>query len=764
VDKYLVSLAFFLLCLECGWLAEDLNLVDLPWLKTSYMSDPHDSLGEIKFIKKNVRRKSNSSLVWEDTHDAQKVFAYDSVLTLDQSAAEINLHNSTVITLHENTLVSIEPLATNDPEGPVRLRFGRGALQAHLGREPASFGAGSWIVEAQPQSKITVRSKGTDEYEIETHGGEAKVIGPTNGAAPQVVKIGQTINIKDQKISEPTAALELQWEEPFDGTRIYTHENSVPVAFAWKDQTPNHVSTIDIYDPDTNKAQEIPTTGQNQTVTMSTGNYSVQLDNNGTTTFARNISIWTAPKIYLLDPLPRQRIRSGKTILLSWTLNSEVSSYVWQISSDKEFKKLITSGETSQNFSDVQSLPVGQYYWRVLGKDEQGFIIPEIYSNPFNILSKPLEAPKLKSPHIIREEESFLFRLWKWILPQAVGDELPYQKKLPKHYKAEFQWGSVEGAVEYHIEMSETPDFRTIVLTAKTESPRYAWKNFKLGSYYWRVAALSEDGELGLFSEVAVADLNSIPQGTITPDGIISKPVSAPTPIPTPKPSQKPMPVPTVNPTPVVPTLPTPEEPVYHPSTYSIELGGHYIYEYFKGSDFTATESGPYMGDARMNMNSPFKEFKKWRGELEFQHVIVKITNSSAFPFQDQGVNYGFNLTLLKQTPDLGGHSWGFAVLNEYSLFQRAGLEDLSIQFPIVAGPVVEWRHNYESHETHYRLGAFLGGALALEARASYVFLIPTSQSLTTTLTFELRGVEGLMTGGSYWGSGTGWFYLGVRW
>jgi cell division septation protein DedD len=642
---------------------------------------------------------------------------------------------------------------------------------------PATVDTGDFEVEAQPQSKITIRSVGKDQYQVEAHGGEARIINAKTPGAPQVVKIGQMVSINEKKIAPSKSVLDLDWSSPKDGERIYTHQTQVLVPFKWSGEIKNVV----FFNPDLNSTKNIAVETADQSFSMGVGNYAVQLEKDGLTTFARNISVWTAPRIYLLEPLARQRVRSDKNLLLTWTYNTEVTSYIWQIATDSDFKKIIKSGETTQNFAEANNLPLGICYWRVLGKDEQGFMIPEVYSNPFYNVEKPLEAPKLKSPHIIREEESLLFRIWKLFLPEVHADEIQPPKNLPKHYKAEFQWEKVEGAEGYNIEISETPDFRSLAIAAKIDSAHFIWRNFKLGEYYWRVAAQSKSGELGLFSDVAKADLTSIPKGPVTPEGIIANkivaaatPVPAPRPTPTPMPTATPKPVPTPQPTPVVvkvvkiePPKPTPEppkEPIYRSHNYSVELGGHYIYEYFKGSDFTATESAPYVGDVRVDFQSPFSGLKDWRGEIEFEDVIVKAANANTLPFQGSASNYSFRFTALKQTPYLGDHSWGFAVLDEYSVFSRAALEDLSIQFPILAGPILDWRHNYKNHETHYRLGVFGGTALAIEGTAGLTYLIPMSDSLTMTLTFEGRAVTGINFSNSYWGTGTGMFYLGVRW
>ena len=212
------------------------------------------------------------------------------------------------------------------------------------------------------------------------------------------------------------------------------------------------------------------------------------------------------------------------------------------------------------------------------------------------------------------------------------------------------------------------------------------------------------------------------------------------------------------------PTPPPPLEPEYHPHAYGLEIGGHYIYETFKGPDFNAQESGPFLGDVRAGFKSPFSGTHDWRGEVEFQRVKVQPTDPSTVPFQSSATNYSLRLTAIKETPYKDQASLGIVVLNEYSLFQRAGYEALEVDFPILAGPCIDWRHNYQFHEVHYRVGAYLGSTFALEGSAAYTFLLPVSDGLTTTASFELRGVGGVTTNTSLWTSGTGFFFLGVRW
>src|SRR3954463_4346557 len=99
-----------------------MKLVDISvLLKSSQKIDAGQSLGEITETKREVRRRTQDSLVWEESKHSQKLFSHDSILTLDQSTASVKLIGDTQITLNENTLVTIEPPNLNTThEGPIR--------------------------------------------------------------------------------------------------------------------------------------------------------------------------------------------------------------------------------------------------------------------------------------------------------------------------------------------------------------------------------------------------------------------------------------------------------------------------------------------------------------------------------------------------------------------------------------------------------------------------------------------------------------------
>jgi hypothetical protein len=796
VDKYLVSFAFLLLCLETGWLLQDLKVVDVPSLFESSSHVPAgESLGEITYTKKEVRRRPSNSLVWEQTNDTEKLFAHDSVLTLDQSSAEVKLIGDSNITLQENTLVSIEPPDENTTDnGPIRLRFRQGTMKASFGREPQGVKAGEWLLEASSQTKLTIRSRGPNQFEVETSVGEAKLIDPNTKRATETLKAGQSVTIDQNRLSEVRQVLEIEWAAPRDGERIYTHEQTGKIGFVWK----GPVNALVLYEHETLKARRLPIdspeSGSHE-IGLSRGNYVVRLQNDEMDTFARNISIWPAPKIHLIEPMVRQRIRSGEKIRLLWTHHADVAAYRWQISRDTGFTSIVKEGKTSENSEMVPDLENGQYYWRVQAEDNLGFKIPEMYFNSFQIVDNPLEAPKLKTPVIkpdahersgssgwFNNSESWLEGFWSLLIPKAEArsearskTSTPSKKNPPsKHYSAEFQWEPVSGADTYVIEISETADFRDLIVTGTVKTSSFRWKDFRLGKYYWRVAGQAGE-QVGLFSEVAYADLTTIPDSPITQTAA-PKIAAVKSHLPAPKLVPKPTPVPTpsvtvarVQPPPEPTPEPTPDPKTIKPVTYqeeveySVQLGGHFTFSRFQGKDFAAQQSGAAADTIRVTAALPPIKYSRARIEAEYRRATIKASDPQTLPFQTPTTRNIFRVSYLEESMVQGKRSFGLSVHNQYLLYTRADWEALSIYPAHMAGPIWDWRTLTSDTEIGYRLGAYIGEALAIDGKMSWTYFFG-SKGFRPGLTLEAKGAIGITKDASWWVDANGMMFLGVHW
>ncbi|SVB98445.1 uncharacterized protein METZ01_LOCUS251299, partial [marine metagenome] len=93
--------------------------------------------------------------------------------------------------------------------------------------------------------------------------------------------------------------------------------------------------------------------------------------------------------------------------------------------------------------------------------------------------------------------------------------ELPGNGEVATTSNPAFQWGIIEGAAKYEIQVSNVEDFSEImwssseIIKNSTEYPRSGAEPLNYGqSYYWHVRALGEESSLGDFSAPFSFDLS----------------------------------------------------------------------------------------------------------------------------------------------------------------------------------------------------------------------------------------------------------------
>lgn len=74
--------------------------------------------------------------------------------------------------------------------------------------------------------------------------------------------------------------------------------------------------------------------------------------------------------------------------------------------------------------------------------------------------------------------------------------------------RMEFNWGKVPGAKRYLLQVSTTPKFETRLVEVRVSEPRALVELPKAPEYFWRVAGVDADGDLGNFSGVTRMDAN----------------------------------------------------------------------------------------------------------------------------------------------------------------------------------------------------------------------------------------------------------------
>jgi len=501
-DRKWIGLIVILLIAEVLWL-----LVDLQWINVSYFSKKSQTstateAGYIISSKKDLKRRGANSLIWEDTQAKDTLFYHDSVLTLSQSSAKLYLKDQTDLELSENTLVTLEE-PEDKTKSEIRLRFSRGDLRARNPSFKTSVIGEDWVINLDKGSDIVLR-KDQGSYEFEVVSGAATLQtkdGEENLTQDKILKLND-----DHKIEKVEKSTDLQWKEK-KPVRIYTLDENANIPLEWtgdaKDLVINKAGAEE-------KSQNVDDQKQTSAVKLAHGSYKIRLKNESGLSEAKTVEVWKAPHIYLKKPLPRDRLKTNESYEFIWTTEKGIKTYQVQFSSGSSPLK---QESAEQNFTTMKFDQEQDLKWQVQGEDEDGFVIPPLYNNEIYLRDEPLQAPRLKVPDIKKESTTApraYYQPKHWLYRIVFNEAHARTPAKIDNYEIDFSWEPVAGADQYILEVSSTPDFREPVLIKTLANTTYVWKKVKFKKYYWRVAAGSAKGRMGLFSEPMELQLDEI--------------------------------------------------------------------------------------------------------------------------------------------------------------------------------------------------------------------------------------------------------------
>lgn len=509
-DRNLILITCLALLAELLWLLLHMGILPSPW--SSLKRDHLQNAGYVLKTESDVKRRSKNQLLWEDTSQNDSIYYYDSVLTLSQSTATLFLHEKTEVHLSENTLVTIEP-QTESNQGHIRLKFTRGDLRARNPFARTEIRSETWTLSLNSDSEVEIKQSNDENFEIELKKGEGQLLA---NDIQKELNSNEVLLINENKETQVVAlSKDLSWKEHPPG-RVYFHGDEARVDISWAGLAEKILLT-----QVGSQTLEIPLQ-KDQSVwsgKLSQGRYSLRLKQGQSLSSTLNFEVWKAPVIHLLTPLPRDRYKTGENIDFVWSHIPEADSYELVFSGNRS---PASEEKIQENAKSMSLQSEGDYEWSVEALDQEGYRIPALYKNPLHIRDNPLSAPKLKTPEMRKapsapKTNSSFFKWWRLLVTHAYA-KAQYQEE---HYEAVFAWEAVPGADIYQIEISETPDFRIPVVNKTVNSTEYIWKNFKLGSYYWRVAAGDRRGRMGLFSEAVLSHFTDLPSQSMTAGGVI---------------------------------------------------------------------------------------------------------------------------------------------------------------------------------------------------------------------------------------------------
>jgi hypothetical protein len=553
-DRRLIALTVLMLTLEVAWLLMHLELIASPFHRGQTDKLEQMPAGSIVKVQRDLRKRSLNSLIWEDASEDETLYYYDSVLTLGQSTATLYLREQTEVHLSENTLVTIEPQsAANTNE--IRLKFTRGDLRARNPYTTAKIETTEWSLNLNQGSEVSLRQTGSNDFEVEVLKGNLEF---QKDSGTQSLGENQLLKIENNKVAE-TVAIEdsIKFEGP-DYQRIYSYQPEAIVPVEWTGKAES-IQILPV-----GKDKVLKTLTQDQTkdqLALEPGKYTLRLLKDGKVSEAKEIEVWRAPNLHLLSPFPRDRVKTNENVSFIWTYLPEAKEYKFVIT-DLRTGKRLSEKRVQENSFSYKFEDESEVQWQVIGIDLEGFEMPAPYANEIYPRHEPFAAPKLKSPEVRvpaskpRSESSeknsdsakksdakkkakkkkgasvepnarssLWSLIWKTLVTQATAAESKSSDaKATAGYEAVFAWEPVEGADTYTIEISDTSDFLHPKLSKTLKKTEFIWSQFPLGTYFWRVAAGSSKGRMGVFSEPAIVKLEKLPEnssGSSDNDGVL---------------------------------------------------------------------------------------------------------------------------------------------------------------------------------------------------------------------------------------------------
>ncbi len=454
--------------------------------KSKSMVNDSEVIGYITYKKKVIQRKANSTVVWYDTEFKQALTRRDSVRSEDLSNAVITLTDGTELRLEENSMVILDT-----KEKGIEIKLVSGAVRTN--RKNA---------KTDTEIKVLVDNKNIDlatgadaNFRLAENGNLS--LNVTQGEA-NIQSAGKEFKIeKDQfanfreteapifKTTAPTLVL------PEDQTFFTTANDQFPVSFQWNFTNSKTNYRIEVAaDRNFKKILSRAVTDKNQYSTkFKPGIYYWRIlpDKNtpNEISLERSFTILKESPFQLLRPANNAKLLVANyptLVSFDWKENSLVKDYTLELSRNSEFTEILKSTKTTGNHLSQEIKESGEYYYRF----QIQYANPDLKPKTSLVYSLYLEAKITLEPPTLK---------------------LPYHESIviiPKDSKETINlfWERVEGASEYHLQVSVNPDFTNLEIDEKRKENFYYLNPKETDTrYYWRVATVANENKLSDFSK-----------------------------------------------------------------------------------------------------------------------------------------------------------------------------------------------------------------------------------------------------------------------
>lgn len=421
-------------------------------------------IAELKQKTKDVKRKLNTSIVWDALEGSEALFLKDSILTLDNSEATIKLKSGDEIQLNPNSLIVLDMLKDS-----FSINFVKGNILTNTTSDNLKIKVNNQDIQLK---KSLVSISGNN---IAVVSGNVKI-------GEKEIQKGEIGKITKEGLTEVEKNI-FQIEAPLPNQKFLTNTKTKDILFKWVSGGHKNAYALELSkDQDFEKILFAkPNIVLNQlAVKLTDGIYYYRLKStvNGKEKISpvQNLSVIFEQPTKVIYP-QQNALYKFKTLMplikFQWAGSAIQKRYVLEISKDLAFAAPIISKETIEPLLAI-NVEEGKFFARV--KSYNSYRKEPSLSEVVNFSVqklKELENPKLATPE----------------------DNLVIFKSLSKIDRIPFSWEEVPGSKKYVITISDDKDFKNIWEKKSGNFLTYSGKVTPNKKYYWSVQSVDEVDE-----------------------------------------------------------------------------------------------------------------------------------------------------------------------------------------------------------------------------------------------------------------------------
>lgn len=482
-------------------------LYDDSFLFSNSDKDQSEAIGNVESVQNDVRKKNSGTFSWLPSQNKEFVFQNDSLFTGENSEADIKLKDGSVISIKENSLVT---LTSRNGEMQLDLKFGnfQGNLTQNANLKIKADGEEYQVKgNKEKQSKIQITKNRSGNVKVKVLTGTAELSSKSTGK--KTLKKDENVAIEKGKVKElPKPKLELITKENINFNK-FIKEDTFNLEWKGKEIARYQVA---IFNQESSDNPLFSKNIKEQLVTITNpldaGVYFWQVkgfDGAGNLIIESakrsfSISVFKSPYITKpeLNSTFSQELTIRKTdelkipIEIEWDSDSRIKSYEYELAADKQFNNTIEKNKTEKmKIKTKTSLMNGTYFVRVRGEYNNritNWSSPQEFQ--INLIAKEEQRPP--SPTLVQRRIHFTAPL-----------SIPHTRDPASLPAPEIRWQKVPDSVQYKVQLSEDLDFKKpIALDSIKDGIK--WQNYEPGKYYFRVFSKAQNGLYSYPSQIGL--------------------------------------------------------------------------------------------------------------------------------------------------------------------------------------------------------------------------------------------------------------------